>query len=143
MLNEKINLDDPALRAQLEKMLPAQLPAAMRHQIMQVLHQQLRVGNARETSIIDVMNSVIEGLGLSEVLRQAAPEGVAQLLNVVDGVQTGNAADVIKQVQEGVRSGQISFKTKPIKNTGEHVGRNDPCPCGSGKKRKRCCGMKS
>ncbi|MBQ4093042.1 MAG: SEC-C domain-containing protein, partial [Firmicutes bacterium] len=22
------------------------------------------------------------------------------------------------------------------------VGRNDPCPCGSGKKYKKCCGMK-
>jgi len=23
---------------------------------------------------------------------------------------------------------------------GKKVGRNDPCPCGSGKKYKRCCG---
>ncbi len=22
----------------------------------------------------------------------------------------------------------------------QHVGRNDPCPCGSGKKHKKCCG---
>ena len=27
-----------------------------------------------------------------------------------------------------------------IKRTGEKVGRNDPCPCGSGKKYKKCCG---
>ena len=26
-----------------------------------------------------------------------------------------------------------------LKSTGE-VGRNDPCPCGSGKKYKKCCG---
>nr|WP_274604200.1 SEC-C metal-binding domain-containing protein [Sphingomonas sp. CFBP 13706] len=24
--------------------------------------------------------------------------------------------------------------------TASKVGRNDPCPCGSGKKHKRCCG---
>jgi len=24
--------------------------------------------------------------------------------------------------------------------SGEKVGRNDPCPCGSGKKYKKCCG---
>ena len=24
----------------------------------------------------------------------------------------------------------------------EHVGRNEPCPCGSGKKYKKCCGLK-
>ena len=29
-------------------------------------------------------------------------------------------------------------KTEPIRNRGERVGRNDPCPCGSGKKYKNC-----
>lgn len=29
---------------------------------------------------------------------------------------------------------------KPIIREGEKVGRNDPCPCGSGKKYKKCCG---
>ncbi len=33
-----------------------------------------------------------------------------------------------------------SDKKRPIKK-GEKVGRNDPCPCGSGKKYKKCCGM--
>ncbi|QGG49240.1 preprotein translocase subunit SecA [Heliorestis convoluta] len=30
---------------------------------------------------------------------------------------------------------------KPVRST-ENIGRNDPCPCGSGKKFKRCCGGK-
>jgi preprotein translocase subunit SecA len=29
---------------------------------------------------------------------------------------------------------------EPIRNFGQKVGRNDPCPCGSGKKFKNCCG---
>jgi preprotein translocase subunit SecA len=29
---------------------------------------------------------------------------------------------------------------KPVRNKGPKIGRNDPCPCGSGKKYKRCCG---
>jgi hypothetical protein len=29
-----------------------------------------------------------------------------------------------------------------IRNTSQKVGRNDPCPCGSGKKYKKCCGAK-
>ncbi|TSJ91646.1 hypothetical protein FG002_001700 [Chitinimonas sp. BJB300] len=28
----------------------------------------------------------------------------------------------------------------PIKREAPKVGRNDPCPCGSGKKYKKCCG---
>lgn len=31
-------------------------------------------------------------------------------------------------------------KPKPVENTKGKVGRNDPCPCGSGKKYKKCCG---
>ncbi|MFO0838464.1 MAG: SEC-C metal-binding domain-containing protein [Phycisphaerae bacterium] len=30
-------------------------------------------------------------------------------------------------------------KPKPIVNPGSKIGRNDPCPCGSGKKYKKCC----
>jgi len=29
--------------------------------------------------------------------------------------------------------------TEPVRNPWRHVGRNDPCPCGSGKKAKKCC----
>ncbi|MEA3547139.1 MAG: preprotein translocase subunit SecA [Thermodesulfobacteriota bacterium] len=33
-------------------------------------------------------------------------------------------------------------KPEPVKRTGKKIGRNAPCPCGSGKKYKRCCGRK-
>jgi preprotein translocase subunit SecA len=29
---------------------------------------------------------------------------------------------------------------EPVRRAEPKVGRNDPCPCGSGKKYKRCCG---
>jgi hypothetical protein len=32
-----------------------------------------------------------------------------------------------------------SGKKKPITRPGAKIGRNDPCPCGSGKKYKQCC----
>ena len=31
-------------------------------------------------------------------------------------------------------------KPRPVKRKGRKVGRNEPCPCGSGKKYKKCCG---
>lgn len=34
-----------------------------------------------------------------------------------------------------------TVKRKPVVNKDKKVGRNDPCPCGSGKKYKYCCGM--
>ncbi len=33
-----------------------------------------------------------------------------------------------------------SGKPKPVKRPGSRIGRNDPCPCGSGRKYKKCCG---
>jgi preprotein translocase subunit SecA len=33
-------------------------------------------------------------------------------------------------------------KKKPVRRANEKTGRNDPCPCGSGKKFKKCCGSK-
>jgi Predicted metal-binding protein related to the C-terminal domain of SecA len=33
-----------------------------------------------------------------------------------------------------------AVKQETIKKEGPDVGRNDPCPCGSGKKYKKCCG---
>src|SRR5207249_1388339 len=35
-------------------------------------------------------------------------------------------------------SQQGEKKIEPIRNRGDRVGRNDPCPCGSGKKYKNC-----
>lgn len=40
----------------------------------------------------------------------------------------------INQPQEEEKSNVIDLKTR------KKIGRNDPCPCGSGKKYKRCCG---
>ena len=34
-------------------------------------------------------------------------------------------------------------KKQPVKRSTQKVGRNDPCPCGSGKKYKKCCGAAS
>ncbi|MEG1850349.1 MAG: SEC-C metal-binding domain-containing protein, partial [Oscillospiraceae bacterium] len=40
--------------------------------------------------------------------------------------------------ESGAEDGTL--KKQPVKKAGK-PGRNDPCPCGSGKKYKKCCGM--
>ncbi|WAC07369.1 MAG: preprotein translocase subunit SecA [Thermodesulfobacteriota bacterium] len=37
--------------------------------------------------------------------------------------------------------GEGEAKPKTVKRESKKVGRNDPCPCGSGKKYKKCCGI--
>lgn len=34
----------------------------------------------------------------------------------------------------------VAPKKSPVKRDEPKIGRNDPCPCGSGKKHKKCCG---
>jgi preprotein translocase subunit SecA len=51
-------------------------------------------------------------------------------------------ADNVRQTQDAaIAASQRSpeKKREPVRNVGKKVGRNDPCPCGSGKKFKACC----
>ena len=48
---------------------------------------------------------------------------------------------VAKEVQ-AVGSGDSIVKKQPVRNADKKVGPNDPCPCGSGKKYKKCCMQK-
>lgn len=46
-----------------------------------------------------------------------------------------------KQKQDYILSrGEDVPENRTVKREGHKVGRNDPCPCGSGKKYKKCCG---
>ncbi len=45
-----------------------------------------------------------------------------------------------KEVESGAISEEGAAKPQTFVKTGPDVGRNDPCPCGSGKKHKKCCG---
>ena len=51
---------------------------------------------------------------------------------------TGEALEAIHSVDGGSKIGTDVDRT--VRNEGPKVGRNDPCPCGSGKKYKQCCG---
>lgn len=44
------------------------------------------------------------------------------------------------QFSDSEEAEEKSEKIMPIVNAQKNVGRNDPCPCGSGKKYKKCCG---
>ena len=50
----------------------------------------------------------------------------------------GTAGGIAQQQQEAIDGTQTDHKPQPIRNRQDRVGRNDPCPCGSGKKFKNC-----
>lgn len=49
-------------------------------------------------------------------------------------------ADFVSRVRSVKDGERIAGDVKPIVSRGTKVGRNDPCPCASGKKFKQCCG---
>ena len=75
------------------------------------------------------------------VFRMEETEGLQESIWVIGSTRHDQAQSAVTQAaaaQQGVANGQTDKKAEPIRNRGDKVGRNDPCPCGSGKKYKNC-----
>ncbi|MHC5537823.1 preprotein translocase subunit SecA [Singulisphaera rosea] len=70
-------------------------------------------------------------LDRAQTIHQSAPSELA----------AAPASGVRAQQESAIAASQQSTekKSEPVRNLGKKVGRNDPCPCGSGKKFKACC----
>ncbi|HMO29868.1 DUF1186 domain-containing protein [Enterovirga sp.] len=51
----------------------------------------------------------------------------------------GHVEDVVGELAEALDDPEGEEASEPARNPNRTVGRNDPCPCGSGKKFKKCC----
>jgi len=45
-----------------------------------------------------------------------------------------------KELEQARMAGAGDLQVQQVVRSGDKIGRNDPCPCGSGKKYKKCCG---
>ncbi|HHO75780.1 MAG TPA: preprotein translocase subunit SecA [Deltaproteobacteria bacterium] len=99
----------------------------------------------------------LRGYGQKNPLREYQREGFDLFVNTLSRIRELSLERLFKiqiQRQEDVEKisnrerkqrmqlGRGPSKEKPstVRRTGKKVGRNDPCPCGSGKKYKQCCG---
>ncbi len=80
-----------------------------------------------------------EGYEMFESMIAPRPSAASSLARVQVGATTVKRERVAKVTGESAGS-DGTVKKQPVKK-GQKVGRNDPCPCGSGKKYKKCCGM--
>ena len=74
-----------------------------------------------------------------EMVSDIREDTVRQILAVIPKTQKTERVQVAKPTSEGFADGKPAVARKPA--TSKKVGRNDPCPCGSGKKYKKCCGI--
>ena len=89
----------------------------------------------------------IEGFDMFEQMVNDIKIDVVKILTHIKGIQKIERKQTVKITGEGLKQTENAIPHKsqnapstPIKNEGPQVGRNDPCPCGSGKKYKQCCG---
>ena len=75
---------------------------------------------------VDVVKILMNIRKQGEVRRQETAKITGAALEAINSVDGGKAINV--------------NENKTVVNEGPKVGRNDPCPCGSGKKYKNCCG---
>jgi preprotein translocase subunit SecA len=86
-----------------------------------------------------IMWDGIEDKVTEMVFRMEETEAFQESLWVIGAATHDTALRGVPEANGVVtNSGQSDKKPEPIRNRGERIGRNDPCPCGSGKKYKNC-----
>ena len=83
----------------------------------------------------NIFRSASSLLAFEQFLQKMPQKTVHQQGSAIsDAKAAASGSDVVSEANDAIA------KAKPIR-TGPKVGRNDPCPCGSGKKYKQCCGQ--
>jgi preprotein translocase subunit SecA len=107
--------------------------------LMDRIYEEIATAMFRSATSADAMEGFFQSLSGMQVHQEISALGTA-------------AAQVAAQQQQQVPTGalppgmelpQAPSPIAPIRNDGPKVGRNDPCPCGSGRKYKKCCGSES
>jgi preprotein translocase subunit SecA len=98
--------------------------------------------NLFEQLIYDVNHDVTSFLSKGKVVFSDGTElkEARQVRTDMSGVSTNRSAEEMARRRAAQSAGQPRQKVETIRRTEKKVGRNDPCPCGSGKKYKQCHG---
>ena len=90
-------------------------------------------------------------LYLMQVVEEPARPGVAPASNGGEAAKRATSIDDIEQEfrrkkrreleQARMAGAGDAQPVQQVRRSGDKIGRNDPCPCGSGKKYKKCCGV--
>lgn len=109
---------------------------------------------------LQAMEHMKEGIGLRgygqlDPLKEYQKEGFALFGELMDQIREETLSTIFrvrlmseppeevprrKKRPLNLSHGEDGEKQAPVKRKAKKVGRNDPCPCGSGKKYKKCCG---
>ncbi|MBQ5793823.1 MAG: preprotein translocase subunit SecA, partial [Clostridia bacterium] len=86
---------------------------------------------------------IVGGDAFDAMICEIREKTVRTILSVIPRREEVQRVQVATPLQDGFEGqGKKTFKKiSVVRREAPKVGRNDPCPCGSGKKYKNCCGM--
>ena len=145
----------PEMR-RLERELVLQiLDTAWKDHLLAMDHLRSSVGLRGYAQVDPKVEYKREGMRTFELMWSSVAERVTDLIFRMESVDAESAttwneseaihddapsaSDIAEQQQAAIDGTQTDKKQEPIRNREQRVGRNDPCPCGSGKKFKNCC----
>ena len=102
----------------------------LREVLLEILPRRLDPKSPASARAPDVVRALLDHL-----FEQTANANAWSLEAVFDDARTQFPARLAK----GGGREQRAESPEPLKRPGSKLGRNDPCPCGSGKKFKKCC----
>ncbi len=105
-----------------------------------------RVEEPTEAEVRRLMLEVLPSLDLPPDLRKAVPDILSALLTwledsgrLADGRSLGLLVGALGPAYQERCSPRGGLRVPPVVKKTADIGRNDPCPCGSGRKYKKCC----
>jgi preprotein translocase subunit SecA len=150
----------PEIRRMERSMLLQLLDTAWKDHLLAMDHLRSSVGLRGYAQVDPKVEYKREGMRTFELMWAGVGERATDLLFKMEQLDEGfvgstwvesaaiheempTQSEIAQQQQAAIGASQQSDRPlEPIRNRGQRVGRNGPCPCGSGKKFKNCC-MKS
>jgi preprotein translocase subunit SecA len=140
---EKANMVSPEAYRQMERIVMLQtVDNLWKDHLLSMDHLKEGIGlrgYAQQNPLIVYKKEGFEMF--QEMIARIKEEALAIMFRVQ--VATEKEMEVMrqpKQQQMTFSHGDGSTRKQPVKRAEAKVGRNAPCPCGSGKKYKKCCG---
>lgn len=146
----------PEIRRMERQLLLQLVDAAWKDHLLAMDHLRSAVGLVGYAQVDPKVEYKREGMKLFDSMWQSIGERSTDLVFRMEQLDEGfvgstwvesearhdqaeTTSDIARQQQQAIDASQGDKKVEPIRNRGQRVGRNDSCPCGSGRKYKNCC----
>jgi preprotein translocase subunit SecA len=144
---EKEKRITPPILRQLEKIIMLQsIDSLWKDHLLNMDHLKEGIGLRGYGQQNPLQEYQKEGFEMFEEMVHRIQEDVVQKLFTVEIAHEAVMEEVAARerpqrmvLSRGGEGGEVE-RPAAAKRQGEKIGRNNPCPCGSGKKYKRCCG---